>query len=106
MAADGHAGYLLYQAGHHDVVITDILMPGGERLELIERLRRLRPGPRVIAISGDSQFSEPLYLPSARLLGAERVLPKPIEPETLLKTVAEVLAADAPVSFAEGVDSD
>jgi CheY-like chemotaxis protein len=95
-APDGKRALALYRAGLHDLIITDIVMPDMEGLELIAGLRHAAPRPRIIAISGGSKFSGSVYLPTARKLGAQRVLAKPIRPEVLLETVAAVLAEPAP----------
>lgn len=95
-APDGKPGLALYRAALHDLIITDIVMPELEGLELMEALRRASPRPRVIAMSGDSKFSESIYLPVAEKLGAHRTLLKPIHPDALLRTVAEVLAEPPP----------
>jgi CheY-like chemotaxis protein len=95
-APDGKSGLELYRPGFHDVVITDIAMPDMDGLELIMTLSRTNPKPRIIAMSGDSQFSETVYLPTARQLGVQNTIAKPIRAEVLLKTVANVLAAPAP----------
>ena len=71
---DGKTGLALYRAGRHDVIITDIMMPDMEGLELIMGLRHATPRPRIIAISGNSRSSEPLYLTAARQLGVQRSL--------------------------------
>ena len=95
-AGDGKAGLALYAVGLHDLVITDIVMPDLDGLELIDGLRQAHIRPRVIAMSGGAKLSVPLYLSTARQLGAQRVLAKPIESQVLLKTVKEVLAEAAP----------
>lgn len=95
-ATDGKTGLALYHAGRHDLIITDIVMPDMEGLELIASLRHDAPRPRAIAISGNSNFSKPLYLPTARQLGAQRALAKPIRPDVLLEAVTAVLAEPAP----------
>ena len=97
-APDGKTGLILYEAGGHDLIITDIVMPDMDGLELIMRLRHATPRPRIIAMSGDSQFSDSVYLPSALKLGVQRALAKPIRAATLLAAVAEVLAAPAPAA--------
>ena len=95
-APDGKSALELYEAGLHDLVITDIAMPDMDGLELIMNLAHLDPAPRLIAISGDSQFSESLYLPTARQLGVHGTLAKPIRSAVLLETVARVLAVSRP----------
>jgi len=94
-APDGKSALELYEAGQHDLVITDIAMPDMDGLELIMTLSHSVPQPRLIAISGDSQFSESLYLPTARQLGVQGTLTKPIRSEALLQTVARVLSSPA-----------
>jgi two-component system response regulator (stage 0 sporulation protein F) len=95
-APDGRSGLELFRTGRHDVVITDIAMPDMDGLELIMNLSRSTPKPRIIAISGDSQFSESVYLPTARQFGVQSTIGKPIRAEVLLKTVAEVIAGPGP----------
>jgi two-component system nitrogen regulation response regulator NtrX len=95
-APDGRSGLELYRTGHQDVVITDIAMPDMDGLELIMALSKSTPKPRIIAISGDSQFSESVYLPTARQLGVQSTIGKPIRAEVLLQTVARVLGSPMP----------
>jgi DNA-binding response OmpR family regulator len=95
-APDGKTGLMLYEAGQHDLIITDIVMPEMEGLELIERLRNAVSRPRIIAVSGGTSFSHAVYLPTAKHLGAQRTLDKPVRPDLLLRTIAEVLAEPAP----------
>ena len=91
-APDGRSGLELYQMGHHDLIITDIAMPDMDGLELITLLAHSVPKPRIIAMSGDSQFSESVYLPTARQMGVRTTLSKPIRASALLEAVAKVLA--------------
>lgn len=97
-ADDGKAGLALYKSRLHDLVITDIVMPNMDGLKLIEELRQTAPSPRVIAVSGGSKLSVPLYLPIAKQLGAQRILAKPVMPAVFLQTVADVLANPAPAT--------
>jgi len=98
-AGDGRAGLALYKAKLHDLVITDIVMPDMDGLELIDKLRQTEPRPRVIAMSGGHRFSKPVYLPTAKRLGAERTLAKPARPDVLLQIVADVLAEPPPATL-------
>jgi CheY-like chemotaxis protein len=94
-ADDGKAGLALYKVKHHDLVLTDIVMPDMDGLKLIEELRQTEPRPRVIAMSGGNAPHEPCYLATARRLGVERTLAKPIFPRVLLRAMAEALAEPA-----------
>jgi len=106
-AGDAKSGLALYRAGLHDLIITDIVMPEMDGLKLIDGLRQTPKPPRIIAMSGASNPSVPLYLSNAQQMGARRVLAKPIESNVLLQTVAAVLAEAAPVQFIRrpGIDS-
>lgn len=105
-ADDGKTGLALYKTKLHDLVITDIVMDEMDGLKLIDELRQTEPRPRVIAISGGHKFSQPVYLPTAKRLGAERILAKPIMPDILLQTVADVLADQAPATVRRTVGRD
>lgn len=95
-AVSGREGLASYRAGRYDLVITDIVMPDIEGIELITALRKEEPRPRVIAMSGYSDFSASLYLPAALKLGAQCTLTKPFTPDVLLRAVEEILAAPVP----------
>ncbi len=97
-AADGNEGLRLYHAEPPELVITDIVMPDMDGLVLIEKLRVTIPRPHIIAMSGHTKYSEPLYLPTARLLGAQRTLGKPFKLETLLAAVTAELADPLPAT--------
>jgi DNA-binding response OmpR family regulator len=92
-AADGKQALQQARAGHVDLVITDLVMPGQEGLETIRALRREVPGVGIIAISGafGGQF-----LKVAQMMGAAAVLNKPVSAELLLARVAEVLQQRRP----------
>jgi CheY-like chemotaxis protein len=75
-----------------DLVITDMVMPGSDGVEVIRHLRKTRPAVKVIAISGGGATRSELLLDIARVLGVSRTLEKPFTLTTLLKAVREVLA--------------
>jgi len=74
---------------HFDLVISDQIMPDMTGAELAEKLLALRPGLPVIIYSG---YSETLDEQQAREIGISRFLRKPVEPEILLRVVAELLS--------------
>ena len=76
-------------------MITDIVMPGKEGLEVLMELRKQRPPVQIIAMSGGGQGSGAAYLDAARLLGAAKVLLKPFRSAVLLAAVDELLATEA-----------
>jgi CheY-like chemotaxis protein len=77
---------------HVDMVITDILMPDGDGLEVITELKRAQPSVRVIAMSGGgSHLRAAECLKVARGLGAHAVLLKPFNREQLIDVVSQQL---------------
>jgi CheY-like chemotaxis protein len=81
-----------------DLVITDMLMPERDGLELIEELRRRYSRVRIIAISGGGRIAPEEYLQIAKGLGANGILGKPFFPKQLLATVDQVLAVEKPAA--------
>ena len=74
-----------------DVLITDILMPDGDGLELIQAARSRTPVPRIIAMSGGGKFlSARDCLGIAHGFGAAACLAKPFAPEELLAAIGAV----------------
>jgi CheY-like chemotaxis protein len=91
-ASNGKAGLAAYRQQLTDLVITDIVMPDMEGLEVIRELRRMDPDVTIIAMSGGGIAAAEQYLALARTFGAGAVLDKPFTQEQLLTVVAEALA--------------
>jgi len=84
-AANGRIGLELYRHRPTDLVITDILMPELNGLDLLLELTREFLHAKVIAISGAG--GEQNVLDVAKLLGARRTLQKPFSMPELLDAV-------------------
>ena len=75
-----------------DLVITDIIMPEMEGLEVIIGLRKEFPDLKIIGMSGGARLQPGDYLNLACALGANRTtLTKPFEREELLEAVRELV---------------
>src|ERR1700688_1039294 len=84
-----------------DVVITDIIMPKMNGVQVIESIRKAFPSVRIIAISGGGNFgitayqptaiTTTAYLASAEQAGANLVLTKPFEAIDLIQAIEKVL---------------
>lgn len=92
-ANDGKEALRLFDECRPDLVVTDLVMPGVDGLELVGELRRSSPTIPIIAISGGMVTAPQSYLKVALALGANAVLEKPFYAEALLGKVAELLAA-------------
>jgi DNA-binding response OmpR family regulator len=95
-APDGNAALKLFAQSKVDLVVTDIVMPEKDGIEVVMELRSRSPHVKILAISGGGHVNPFTYLAMAKQLGADVVLVKPVDTETLLKTVA-LLLDKAPV---------
>ncbi|MBF0341036.1 MAG: response regulator [Magnetococcales bacterium] len=92
-AREGRAAQRLLETLAVDLVITDILMPDTDGIELIGYLLSHPPPPLVIAVSGGGQyFDGNSLLRAVRTLGVENTLLKPFSGKHLVETVRQVLA--------------
>ena len=69
--------------GRLDLLITDVVMPGMSGQQLSDQVKSLRPGVRILFISG--------IMHAAALRAGEAFLPKPFTDEQLVSKVAELL---------------
>ena len=81
--------------GEGDLVITDVVMPDENGLDLIPRIKRVRPELRVIVMSAQSTLMTAV---KAAQRGAFEYLPKPFDLKELLAVVGRALAQPAPAS--------
>jgi CheY-like chemotaxis protein len=89
--ASGNELTKLIRAQPYDVIITDIIMPDGDGLEVILEAKRTLPNTPVLAISGGGQHLQATdCLRFAKGLGAQAVLMKPFNREQLLDAVNHV----------------
>ena len=88
--ATGHAATLWrwVDDGAGDVVITDVVMPDENGLDLVPRIKKRRPELRVIVMSAQSTL---LTAVKATERGAFDYLPKPFDLRELIRTVERAL---------------
>jgi CheY-like chemotaxis protein len=86
-AADGNEGLGKILQHDYDLVITDIVMPGMEGIEMIMQAKRKIPDLRIVAISG----GKPYYLYLAKKLGIEAVFTKPLNHHQFYNKVTSLL---------------
>lgn len=90
-ASDGKEGMEKINTEKVDLVVTDLIMPGKEGVEVIMELRKGYPDIPVIAISGGGYNAPENYLNMAKLLGAKAVLKKPVQKDIFLEAVRNSL---------------
>lgn len=86
-AGDGNEGLEKMTDIQYDLVITDILMPRMEGIEMIMEVKRKHPGVNIIAVSG----GEPFYLYMAKKLGIQGIFTKPIDQIGFSAAVKKIL---------------
>ncbi|MGD0580947.1 MAG: response regulator [Bryobacteraceae bacterium] len=72
-----------------DLLIIDLVMPEQEGIETIRTLRTTRKDLKIVAVSGAFAGQ---FLRTAELLGANAVLPKPLDLQELARLVNQLVA--------------
>jgi DNA-binding NtrC family response regulator len=91
VAADGRQGLRLLEEEAVDLVITDIMMPETDGLEVVMAIQGKEADIPVIAISGGMHAMPMDFLPMAKKFGAIAVLYKPVELDDLLSAVESAI---------------
>jgi DNA-binding NtrC family response regulator len=90
-AGDGRDGSRLLDGV--DLVITDLLMPEMDGVDVLGMMRKAGYTTPVIAMSGGGKVDSKSYLEIARALGAFATIAKPFDLEQLLATVRDAIAS-------------
>ena len=93
--ASGADGLRLWRERGADLVLTDILMPDTNGIEVIQELRRAAPTMPVIAMSAGERSRDFGLLADAKALGAVSQLRKPFSRDELLATIGAALGLPA-----------
>jgi DNA-binding response OmpR family regulator len=81
-----------------DLVVTDIVMPDMDGLDLLRWLRRMQPAVPAIALSGGGPDAGALYAKAALCLGADLVLAKPAQPSVVLAAAHRLIGRPGAVA--------
>lgn len=87
-AQDGAKALRMAKTQSFDLLLTDLVMPDRDGIEVIRGIRSEQPNLKIIAISGAFGAN---MLHVAELLGAHASLPKPCDRSQLLATVRGLL---------------
>jgi YesN/AraC family two-component response regulator len=83
IANDGDEAMRIMEEYRPHLIITDILMPERDGIEIILLIKKQFPQIKILAISGGGRISAQSYLNDAKHLGASGVLAKPFSTEEL-----------------------
>jgi CheY-like chemotaxis protein len=84
-ASNGKEALQSYASSPADLILTDIVMPDMEGIEMIIKIRKSDPKVKIVAMSGGG------YLAIAKKLGADYMLAKPFSNQALLDDVKAML---------------
>jgi len=91
-AANGADGLALVRRERPDIVITDLVMPGLDGVELTRRIRLELPNTKIILMSS---YIEDAYRLMASDSGAETYVSKQMITRTLLPAIGDVVRREA-----------
>jgi CheY-like chemotaxis protein len=106
-AKNGREAMALFDKEGPDLVITDLVMPEKDGVEVIRDLRRKRPDLKIIAMSGGGRASAGSYLKIAKAMGASIVLAKPFSHDEMRAAISQLLnegTAEKPIATENGAD--
>lgn len=94
-AENGDEALLALKAGPVDLIVTDLVMPGKDGLEVIRAIREMHSRVPILAMTaGLASLKEPLLV-AASALGADDVIEKPFRPPALRQRADALLAKAA-----------
>ncbi|MDO9269549.1 MAG: EAL domain-containing protein [Methylobacter sp.] len=103
IAADGATAMLKWQAGGHDLILTDRNMPGMDGLELTRAIRATeRETGAYVPIIAITAAQHPEEISLCRQAGMDDVLPKPIELDDLRNMLERWLPHASPLASRNG----
>jgi YesN/AraC family two-component response regulator len=86
MAKDGSEAIEKLKSNHFDLIITDIVMPNVDGIELSRYAQANFPTIKIIAITGNT----PYYLIIAKMFGVEQVFEKPIDEQVITNYLSTI----------------
>lgn len=87
---DGAIAYARAAAGHFDLLLTDIVMPGMDGIELAKKIEVIDPNLKIMFITG---FAAVALNPAAGTPKQAKVLSKPFHLRDLVAEVERMMAA-------------
>lgn len=87
-ASDGTKALAMFETGKFDLIITDYLMPEMKGDQLVTRIKRCRPGQRIIMVTA---FAEDFLAYGKPTGGVDCVLNKPFSLEELHAAISQVM---------------
>ena len=104
VAIDGEAGYEMFCQFEPDLIFTDVLMPKMNGLELVRKVRQVKPNIKVIFTSGFFGIDELRDELNQEILKYKYpTISKPFKLSAMLKIVADYMSETMDKEFVRGV---
>ena len=91
---NGRAGFEQLERAAFDLIVTDIIMPEVEGIEVLTTVRQRHPSITVITMSGGGRTGNIDFLDVAKKLGAAATLQKPFTYGALLEAIDRSVGAE------------
>ncbi|MEJ2723057.1 MAG: response regulator [Deltaproteobacteria bacterium] len=88
VAEDGYNGLKMIEAGHFDIILLDLMMPGVSGMDLLERVKVRHPDTVIVVITGYATLEHSV---EAMKKGAFDFISKPFSPQDLRGVVAKAI---------------
>jgi DNA-binding response OmpR family regulator len=92
-ASNGREALARYREQRPALVVTDMVMPGCEGLELIRELRKIADNVPILAMSGGGRSRPDDYLRLAMGFGASSTIAKPFSGDDLIAAIEMVIGS-------------
>jgi CheY-like chemotaxis protein len=83
IAENGEQGLRRYEQKKYDIVVTDVLMPVMDGLEMARRIRDLDPGALIVFMSAYTEMGGSAWVRQV----AAHYLPKPVDVDELVRVL-------------------
>ena len=90
-ACNGNECLSMYNTQSPDLVLIDIIMPEKDGITTIKQIKSEDRLVKVVAMSGGLVMTPDAYLDEAREIGADYVIPKPLDRRQLIDTIQILL---------------
>jgi CheY-like chemotaxis protein len=99
--ASGRAALAAAEAAAFDLVLTDVLMPDMDGVEILRAFSKRAPRPRLVVMTGGSAMLGMDLLSIAPALGADGTIAKPFRAKDLVAAVTAALAGTPALAKAD-----
>lgn len=100
VATNGREGLKAFDSAQFDLVITDIIMPEVEGIEVVRAVKERSPETKIIAMSGGGRVGNTDFLKIAKSLGADAILYKPVTKSQFMEALDSCLSPASSASAA------